>query len=126
MRSPSRKSIAFLMLIIFVVMSLGAYGFNSKWLAHELDHDRQASIALADHDHAAQFDSKSSTAPKPLSDAEHKLLHALCHGQHFVNSVFYGLGISSARTVPMLPVLLALPPAEFESPYRPPRSLALI
>ncbi|MBX9906191.1 MAG: hypothetical protein K2Y31_17735 [Burkholderiales bacterium] len=114
------------MLIIFVVMSLGAYGFNSKWLAHELDHERQAPVALADHDHTPQLDHESSQSPEPLSDAEHKLLHALYHGQHFVNSVFYGLGISSVRTAPLSPVLLALPLAEFESPYRPPRSLALI
>ncbi len=126
MRSPNRKSIALLMLIIFVVMSLGAYGFNSKWLAHELDHERRVSVALADHDHALQLDREGSPAPEPLSDAEHKLLHALYHGQHFVNSVFYGLGISSARSVPLPPVLLALPPAEFESPFRPPRGLALI
>ncbi len=126
MRSPSRKSIALVMLIIFVVMSLGAYGFNSKWLAHELDHERQAPIALVDHDHTPQPDRESSPVPEPLSDAEHKLLHALYHGQYFVNSVFYGLGISSARTVHLSPVLLALPPAEFESPYRPPRNVALI
>ncbi len=126
MPSPSRKSIALLMLIIFVVMSLGAYGFNSKWLAHEMDHERQASIASADHDHTQQLDRESSPLPEPLSDAEHKLLHALCHGQHFVNSVFFGLGVSSARTVPLSPVLLALPHAEFESPYRPPRSVVLI
>lgn len=126
MPGPSRKSIALVMLIIFAVMSLGAYGFNPKWLAHELDHQRQAPIALADHDHAPQLDRESGPAPEPLSDAEHKLLHALCHGQHFVNSVFYGLGISSARMVPLPPVLLALPPAEIESPYRPPRSPALI
>jgi hypothetical protein len=126
MRSPSRKPIALVMLIIFVVMSLGAYGFNSKWLAHELDHERQAPIALADHDHAPQLDREGSPVPEPLGDAEHKLLHALYHGQYFVNSVFYGLGISSARIVPLPPVLLALPQAEFESPYRPPRSLTLI
>lgn len=126
MPGPSRKSIALAMLIIFIVMSLGAYGFNPKWLAHELDHERQAPIALADHDHAPLLDRESTPVPEPLSEAEHKLLHALYHGQHFVNSVFHGLGISSTRTVPLPPVLLALPPAEFESPYRPPRSLALI
>lgn len=125
MPSPSRKSIALLMLVIFVVMSLGAYGFNSKWLAHELDHERQAPVASADRDHAPQPDHDSSPLPEPLSDAEHKLLHA-CQGQHFVNSGFYGVQISSARTIPLPPVLLALPPAEIESPYRPPRSLALI
>lgn len=36
MCSSHRKAISLLMLIIFV-MGLGAYGFNSKWLAHELE-----------------------------------------------------------------------------------------
>ncbi|MFH1818953.1 MAG: hypothetical protein ABIK08_01815 [Pseudomonadota bacterium] len=126
MRSPHRKTISLLMLVIFFVMSFGTYGFNSKWLAHELDHDRHAPTASIDHDHAPQLDAEGNPAPDPLSDAEHKLLHALNHCEQFTSSAFNGLGEPPARTAPLLPSLLTLPEAELESPFRPPRSTSLI
>ena len=103
------------MLTIFFVMSFGAYGFNSKWIAHELDHD-----------HAPQLAAEDNPAPEPLSDVEHKLLHALSHCEQFSSSAFSGLGEPPARIVPLLPSLLTLLPAELESPFRPPRSTSLI
>lgn len=114
------------MFIMFLVMSFGAYGFNSKWLTHEMDHDRHMPTASIDHDHAQQLDAESNPAPEPLSDAEHKLLHALCLCEEFASSVLGGLGESPARIVPMLPGLITLLPAELESPFRPPRSTFLI
>jgi len=124
MRSPHRKTISLLMLIIFFVMSVGAYGFNSKWVAHELDHDRQTATVLADH--APQLDAEGNPEPEPLSDAEHKLLHALNHYEQFPGSAFNVLGEPPARIVPLLPSLLTLLPAELESPFRPPRSTSFI
>lgn len=126
MRSPHRKTISLLMLIIFFVMSIGAYGFNSKWVAHELDHDRHAPSVSIDHDHAPQLDTENNPTPEPLGDAEHKLLHALSHCEQFTSSVFNGLGEPPARTFPILPSQLTLLPAELESPFRPPRSTSLI
>lgn len=126
MRSSHRKAISLLMLVMFFVMSFGAYGFNSKWLTHELDHDRHMPTASIDHNQAPQLDAEGKPAPEPLSDAEHKLLHALSHCEQFASSVLDGLGEPPARIVPMLPSLLTLLPAELESPFRPPRSTFLI
>ncbi len=126
MRSPHRKAISLLMLIMFFVMSFGAYGFSSKWLTHELDHDRHTPTASIDHDHTPQLDAEGNPATEPLSDAEHKLLHALSHCEQFACSVLNGLGEPLARIVPVLPSLLSLLPAELESPFRPPRSAFLI
>lgn len=126
MRSTHRKPISLLMLIIFFVMSFGAYGFNSKWVAHELDHDRHAPTASIDQDHAPQLDAENNPAPEPLSDTEHKLLHALSHCEQSTSSAFNFPGEPPARIVPLLPSLLTLLPAEFAPPFRPPRSASLI
>jgi hypothetical protein len=122
MRSAHRKAISLLMLIIFFVMGLGAYGFNSKWLAHELDHDREEFAASIDHDHAPQLDVQGNPDTEPLSDTEHKLLHALSHFEQFPSSAFNRLEAPSARTAPLSPGLITLLPAELESPFRPPEA----
>ena len=127
MRSPHRKTISLLMLIVSFVMSISAYGFNSKWLAHEFDHDRQTLDVLADHDHAPQIDANSDPDPEPLSDSEHQLSHFSSHLQPLpISSILDGFGEAPGRTTPMLSRLLALPPAEIEPPFRPPRATSRI
>ena len=122
MRALSSKIVSLLMLINFL-MSLGAYGFNSKWLAHELDHDRQSLGVLADHDHAPQLDAKGDPAPEPLSDIEHQRLHSAGHFQPpLIGSILDAFGESPARVTPLLSRLLALPQVELEPPFRPPRT----
>ena len=125
MRSSHQKTISLLMLIIFFVMGLGAYGFNSKWLAHELDHDRDALAASADHDHASQLNAQGNPGAEPLSDSEHKLLHDLDPIEPFPSLAWDGLGELPARMDPLRSLLPALLPAELDSPFRPPRSIAL-
>lgn len=126
MRASSRKIVSLLMLSIFL-LGLGAYGFKSKWLAHELDHDRQTLGVLADHDHPPRLDAKGDPDPGPLSDTEHRLLHSAGHFQPLlISSILDGFGESPARVTPMLPCLLALPPAEIEPPFRPPRTLSRV
>ena len=114
------------MLVTFFVMSFGAYGFNSKWLAHEFDHAHQSLGVLADHDHAPPLEAQDNPNPEPMSDAEHKLLHAYYHAEQFVSSVFTGLGEPSSQAAPSRPGLLTLRPSALESPFRPPRSPSLI
>ena len=114
------------MLILFLG-GLGTYGFNSKWLAHEFDHDRQTLDVLADHDHAPQIDANSDPDPEPLSDSEHQLSHFSSHLQPLpISSILDGFGEAPGRTTPMLSRLLALPPAEIEPPFRPPRATSRI
>lgn len=114
------------MLVTFIVMSVGVYGFSAKWLAHELDHAHQSLDVLADHHHAPSFEAQDSPNSEPMSDAEHKLLHACSHAEHFVSSNFDGLEASSDRTTPPRPELRALFSIALEFPFRPPRNTFLL
>ena len=126
MRASSRKIVALFMLTLFLG-GLGANSFNSMQLAHELDHDRQTLNVLADHDHAPQPDADSDPDREPLSDAEHQLSHFAAHLQPLpISSILDGFGEAPGRTTPMLSRLLALPPAEIEPPFRPPRATSRI
>lgn len=126
MRGPRQKSIALFMLIVTFAMSLGAYGFNSKWLTHDLDHERQMTAAAIDLNHASQLDTQDTPGPKPLSDAEHKLLHVLNYCEQIPGSTFKSPGEPPAQIVPAHPGLLTLRLAVLESPFRPPRITSLI
>lgn len=122
MRSSHQKTISLFMLFTFIVMSFGAYGFNSKWLAHEVDHAHQSPGLLAEDAHAPLLEAQSTPNPEPMSDAEHKQLHAYCHAEPFVNSVFSSCGEPSVRVAPSRPALLTLRLSALESPFRPPRN----
>ena len=125
MRSQRHKSVSILMLVIFV-MGLCAHGFNSKWLAHEIDHHREMLLASIDHGHAAQPNPEDSPEPIASSDAEHRLLHALGHFESVSSAAFNDFGEPPARMGPLLLSLLAPSLAELESPFRPPRSTSLL
>lgn len=112
------------MLILFL-MGLGASGFNSKWLAHQFDNDRQTLAASTGHDHAPHSGVKGN--PERLSDTEHQLLHAVGDFPPLlVDSMLDAFGESFARRPSLLSRLLSLPPAETEPPFRPPQTISLI
>jgi hypothetical protein len=113
------------MLAVFLA-SLGVSGFNSKRLAHELDHDRQAAITVVDHDHAPPLSTNGNSDPEPLSDTEHRLLHAVNYCEPLPSSTIEVAWEPPARTMPLLSSLPVLPAAELDTPFRPPRSPALI
>lgn len=125
MRRPYQKAVSLFMLMLSLMMSLGAYSFNSTVLFHELDHERQTSVVAGDHHHLPQLDIPDTPNPDPLSDAEHKLLHALNHFEQLPSWTFVGLGEPVPRLAPALPSLLTLLPAALESPFRPPRNTSL-
>lgn len=114
------------MLVTFIVMSVGVYGFSAKWLAHELDHAHQSHEGLADHDLTPYFDAQGSPNSEPLSDAEHRLLHAYSHAEQFVGSVFSVPGASPAQAALVRTELRSLLPQVLESPFRPPRNTSLL
>lgn len=109
------------MLVTFVVMSFGAYGFSSKWFAHEVDHAQHAPNWLASHDHSPPFDAENAPNSVPMSDAEHQLLHAYNHAEQYISTVFNGLVESTVQVAPTRPYLLTLRLPALESPFRPPR-----
>ena len=105
--------------------SHGGSSFNSKQLAHELDHDSRAVMAVVDHDHAVPS-INGSADPEPLSDIDHLLLHAEHHCQPLPSSTIKFAWTPPARTMLLLPDLPVLPAAALDTPFRPPRSPALI
>lgn len=125
MRRPYQKAVSLLMLLVSLIASLGAYGFDSTMLIHEMDHDRQTNVVSGDHHPVPQLDVQDIPNPPPLSDAEHILLHALNHFDQFPSWTFVGLSEPTLRQAPALPYLLTLLAAALESPFRPPRSTSL-
>ena len=125
MRHSSRTIVALIILVIFVA-SLGVSGVSSKRLAHELDHDGGAAMSVVDHDHAPPLITDGSTGPEPLSDIEHRLLHAANHLQPLPSSTIEFSWEPPAHMMPLSSSLPVLPAAELEPPFRPPRNTALI
>lgn len=123
MRRPYQKTVSLFMLMLSLMVSLGAYGFDSTLVIHEMDHDRQTSVVSGDHHHP-QLDVPDNPNPEPLSDAEHILLHALNHFEQLPSWTFVGLGEPTPRLAPALPYLLTLLPTALESPFRPPRIIS--
>lgn len=126
MRSRFRQSIAFLMLLVFV-MGSGAQAFGPKWLAHELDHAREALAASTDHVHALQSTVQTADAPDPDDDADHQLLHALSH--HCAQapcSTLDGVGEPPGRVAPVISPVLTVLATDIEPLFRPPRSTSLL
>lgn len=118
--TASGKTVSWFMLILFL-MGLGASGFNSNGLAHELDHDRQMLDLAADHDHAPQ-PGDEGIDPERLSDSEHRLTHFSSLLQPLpISSIVNYFGESPARSAPSPLRLSAVPSAPAEPPFRPPR-----
>lgn len=126
MRTSLKTGVLLLLLIAFLVSS-GMPAFNSKWLAHELDHDRQALVLSVDHEHVLQLDDDDKSAAKLLGDTEHQSLHLAGHLQPPLGSSFHvTLGDPPVRQAPLLSRLIALLSIELAPPFRPPRSVSLI
>lgn len=98
--------------------------FDSKRLAHDLDHGRPAIAEVApDHDHAPPADGGSDS--EPLSNAEHRLLHTVNYSPLLASSTFTFFSESPIRTMAASFSVTVLPPAAPEPPFRPPRASAL-
>ncbi len=121
MNNPRRRTVSLLVLIAFFVMSVGAYGFNSKWFDHEIDHAQHSIDLQGDHSHEFKRVAQGDPAPEPMSDVEHKLLHAYCHAEHYVAPILYDLPEPAIQATPVWPYLLTRLLPTPESPFRPPR-----
>lgn len=123
MRGWSRKVIALIALAVFLA-SFGASGFSSARLAHDLDHDGQT--VGSDHYHSPPLSIDGNSDPEPLSDVEHRLLHAVSVCEPFPGSTIPMFWGARARTILALSGSPVLPPVEPEPPFRPPRTVTLI
>lgn len=125
-----RKTVSLAMLAVFMA-SVGAWSLNSKWLAHafehELEHGQQLAFA-ASIDHADAHQLKDSGAPdkESLNDSEHRLVHAVDHIQPFPIPTLNAVFAHPPRSIHSSFAPQAVPLAEFEAPFRPPRSTSFL
>lgn len=122
MRSLQRTIIP-LLLLSFVVVSLGAYSPGSRALLHQLDHERHLFGLSGEHAHQLAPKADDLAKPQPLSDLEHRLLHALSHFEPVLDASVPMPAPLHADIIPSPPRPLSLPPRVAESPFRPPRGL---
>lgn len=113
-------------MLVFLLTSMGARGFNPKELVHDLDHHGQATMAALDSAHTNPLEAGNNQQSEPFGETEHQLFHAL--------STLYLLPSAAtscswdAPSQVLVPASSSpsLPLAELESPFRPPRSFAFI
>ena len=121
MRASSKRIVSLITLIIFM-MGVLTFHFNSALFAHELDHEIHYFAMADDHVHTSLFDD-DEPGSKPLSNADHKLLHSVGHFQPFLtNSIFVGYGDLSLRIAQVVLNTLLVPLTEIEPFFRPPRT----
>ncbi len=122
MRRGSRKFVS-LLVSLMVILNLGSQAFDVTALAHGLDHDRQAISAQNGQIHFHEFDTGSTTAPEPLSDVEHKFLHAVGSLQPpLISSFANGFGLPTTDVTPQLSRSFSLRILDQDPPFRPPQS----
>ena len=69
-----------LVILVMLMSSIGARGFNSSWMSHALEHDRELALAKSiDHSHAQQLSDSKAQGQESLSEAQHQLLHSASH-----------------------------------------------
>lgn len=120
------RTILSLMLLLFLLTSLGARGFRSKELIHDLEHHGQKSGATLDCTHTGAFDGDGKTKSDPFDEAEHHLFHAVSTQYLLASGMESFSWDASAQVLVPASSSPCLPVAELEPPYRPPRSLTLI
>jgi hypothetical protein len=125
MRYSSRTIILLLIFVTFLA-SIGTRSCNLDWLAHDVDHGSQATIAASSHDHSPLPYTKGGSDQKPMSDMEHQLLHAVSDGHLFMGMAIKLAWVPSAQTMLTLSSSPVLPLAALDPPFRPPQATTLI
>lgn len=110
------------MLVIFVT-NLSIWSFQSKWLAHEIEHHVQQLPMTAMDEHVVYQDNDQELP----GGIEHQLLHAADHLQIFVTTFSDSIPLSATGAVFFHFTLVAVLHTTIEAPFRPPRfSIRLI
>ena len=113
-------------MLVFLLTSMGARGFLSRELVHDLDHHGHSGFATLDNAHTGTSEAGGMPKSEPLNDAEHQLLHAV--GTLYVLASSIASVSWDASTQIVVPALSfrGLPIVELETPFRPPRRSAFI
>ena len=113
-------------MLVFLLTSMGARGFHSKELIHDLDHHGQTSIATLGGAHAGAPEAGENPTSEPLDEMEHQLFHAVSTLYMLASATASFSWDASAQILVPASSSPSLPVAELESPFRPPRSSAFI
>lgn len=118
-----------ILLLGLMVMGKAAFALEEQGLAHAIEHSEHSLPFGADHDarHHHDVGSVEDNEQKhlPLSEGEHRLLHAVCGIQAALTSIDVEYAPPAARYI-----TITIPPAveprhmAIEPPLRPPRAHA--
>ena len=122
----SARTILSLLMLVFLLTSMGARGFNSKEFVHDLDHHGQTNMAALDNAHPGAFEVDDSQESEPLDEIEHQLFHTVSTLYLLASPTASFSWDASAQILVPASSSPSLPLAELESPFRPPRSLTFI
>ena len=125
--SSASRFIVLVTSLVFLLTSVGGFGFSAKKLAHDLDHHEQPHPSTADHVPSGLFAAESGGLPSndvgaSAADLEHQLLHTAGAVQLLTVAM---LNISWARASHILASFTrthSLPVVLLEAPFRPPRA----
>ena len=124
--SSASRFVVLVLSLVFLLTSVGGFGFNANKFAHDLDHYGQLQsssthhtpfrLSVAAHDGETNHETSAGAA-----ELEHQLLHAMSTVQLFTAAtVNFFWAPAGSILLPMLqssPLAIAL----LETPFRPPR-----
>ena len=122
----SLRIVLSLLAFVLFTTSIGTRGFTLKELSHDLDHHGQANIVSISQLHKDTLKTSESSRAEPLGEVEHQLLHAIT-ALHLLASSNTGLSwVALTHALKPASYPFTLPLAKLDSPFRPPRGLAVI
>lgn len=113
-------------MLVILLTSMGARGFYSKELVHDLDHHGQTSIATMESTHTGAPETGENPKSEPLDEIEHQLFHAAGTSYLLASGTASFSWDASAQILVPASSSPSLPVAELEPPFRPPRSSAFV
>lgn len=122
----SACTILSLLMLVMLLTGLGARGFHSKELVHDLDHHGQTSIATMGSAHSGATETGENSKSEALDEVEHQLFHAVGTSYLLTSATASFTWDASAQILVPTSSAPSLPVAELEPPFRPPRSSAFI
>lgn len=114
------------LMLVILLTSMGARGFHSKELVHDLDHHGQTSIATLGSPHTGLPETGGNPKSEPLDEMEHQLFHAVGTSYLLASDTASFSWDASAQILVPASSSPSLPVAQLEPPLRPPRSSAFI
>ena len=111
-----------------LMTGIGGRGFNSKWVAHEIEeHESRLAFSQSiDHPQANLPGDISEHDQKSLSETEHHLLHSASHCELSPIPTLGAIPLVSCGFARSSLILQTIPPSKPERTFRPPRSTSLV